>query len=134
MILSSWAILGVQPPAQPWAFVFAFIVGYAAVLGISLINAALARNAAAATSAGTVIFMVLMLFAGAFLPRFMLPEIMVRIGDYIPPGVQALLVTWSPETAAVAEFDTGMLWLQLTMMVVIAVVSGSVAAKFFRWE
>lgn len=88
MILSSWAILGVQPPAQPWAFVFAFIVGYAAVLGISLINAALARNAAAATSAGTVIFMVLMLFAGAFLPRFMLPEIMVRIGDDMPPGVK----------------------------------------------
>ena len=53
------------------------------------------------------------------------PEFLIRIGDYTPPGVQALLDAWtgiSPQPA------------QLAVMALITVVAGAVAARRFRWE
>jgi ABC-2 type transport system permease protein len=66
-----------------------------------------------------------MFLGGVYLPRFMLPEVVVRISDYTPPGVQALQDVWT---------GTAPQPLYLVMMAGITLVAGAVAAKSFRWE
>jgi ABC-2 type transport system permease protein len=66
-----------------------------------------------------------MFFGGAYLPRFLLPEFLVRVGDYLPPGVAALQEGWlgaAPDPV------------QLAILALTALVAGTVAAKSFRWE
>lgn len=132
LVFSAWAAFGVSPPEHPWTFALAFVVGYAAVLGISMISAAIVPTSTAATSVGTVMFMVLMFLGGAFLPRTLLPEIIVQIGEFVPPGVQSLLAAWFPAGAEITSGGQPQ-WLQLAIMAGIAVVSSAVAAKLFRW-
>ncbi len=55
----------------------------------------------------------------------LLPEFLIRIGDYTPPGIQALLDAWSGTPPQLP---------QLAVMALITVVAGAVAAKRFRWE
>ena len=55
----------------------------------------------------------------------MLPEVLIRIGDYTPPGVQALLDAWSGTSPQLA---------QLAVMALITVLAGAAAARRFRWE
>lgn len=133
LVLASWLILDVAPPQQPGTFIAALVVGYAAVLAISMVSAALVPSSSAATSVGVLIFMVLMLFGGVFLPRMMMPDVLVTIGEFVPPGVQVLLGSWSPEAAEVTDGGNP-LWLQLGIMLVIALAAGLVAAKVFRWK
>ena len=71
------------------------------------------------------LFLVTMFFGGVYLPRFLLPDVVARIGDYTPPGVQALLDAWT---------GTSPQPLHLAIMAVIAVAAGVGAAKLFRWE
>ena len=130
---SVWLILDMAPPQHFGTFVLAFFIGYAAVLAISMISAALVPSASAATSVGTLIFIALMLFGGAFLPRFLMPDVLVTIGEYVPPGVQAMLAAWSPEAAEVTAAGSPQ-WVQLGILLGITVVAGAIAAKVFRWK
>lgn len=132
-ILAAWVVLDIALPEQPLHFIAAFVAGFAAVLGISMISAAVARTGSAATSIGTVLFVGLMFFGGAFLPRTLMPETLVRIGEFVPPGLQALVASWSP---AAGEITAGgqPFWLQVAIMAGIAVVTSMIAARLFRWE
>lgn len=137
LILSAWLLLDVPLPDQPLAFIAAFVVGFGAVLALGLLLAAVAPNARAATGVGTVLFMLVMFAGGVYLPRFMMPEFLVRLGDYTPPGVQALLETWSGDAAVLAAAGgtaAPPLALQLGIMALVAVVAGAAAARLFRWE
>ena len=65
------------------------------------------------------LFALVMFLGGVYLPRAMLPEFLIRIGDYTPPGVQALLDAWSGTSPQPA---------QLAVMALITVLAGAVAA------
>lgn len=134
VLLSAWLILDVPPPQNLGTFVLAFFIGYAAVLAISMIAAAFAPTANAAAGVGTLIFVTLMLFGGVFLPRFLMPDILVTLGAYVPPGVQGLLAAWSPEAAEQVTDAGNPQWVQLGIMLGITVVAGTIAAKVFRWK
>ncbi|MEU8182396.1 ABC transporter permease [Micromonospora sp. NPDC049044] len=116
---------GVPLPEHPLGFVLAFVLGTAALLALGLLVAAVARTTKAAQALAVPLFLLTMFFGGVYLPRFLLPDAVARIGDYTPPGVQALLDAWtgpSPQP------------LHLAIMAVIAVAAGAGAAKLFRWE
>ena len=66
-----------------------------------------------------------MFLGGVYLPRTMLPEFLIRIGDYTPPGVQALLDAWWGRRRSPPSWPS---WPLIT------VVAGAVAARRFRWE
>lgn len=133
MIVVGWTVLGIAPPQRPLAFMLAFVIGYAAVLGISMIMAALVRTSSAATAIGTLLFVVLMFFGGAFLPRYTMPETLQRIGDFVPPGLQAFSEAWSPAAGELTSVGQPF-WVQIATMAAIAVIASGVAAKLFRWE
>ncbi|GGA76231.1 transport permease protein [Pseudoclavibacter endophyticus] len=135
MIVLAWAVLGIAPPERPVEFIVAFVVGYAALLGLGLISAALVRTSGTANQIGTLLFVALMFFGGAFLPRVVMPDVLRMAGEFVPPGLQALTAAWSAEAGEITATAGGQpFWLQIAIMASIAVVASAVAAKIFRWE
>ena len=135
MIFLAWAVLDIAPPERPLVFVVAFIVGYAALLGLGMISAAVARTSSAANQIGTLLFVALMFFGGAFLPRALMPDVLRAVGEFIPPGLQALTAAWSAEAGEITATAGGQpFWLQIAIMAGIAMIASAIAAKLFRWE
>lgn len=125
LIGSAWLVLDVPPPRHPLGFAAAVLVGFGAVLAVGTLIAALAPNQRVATGVSTLAYLVAMFAGGVFLPRFLMPEALVRLGDVTPPGVQALLDAWAgraPEP------------LHLGIMALVAAAAAAAAAKLFRWE
>ncbi|MGS2613233.1 ABC transporter permease [Micromonospora sp. LZ34] len=112
-------------PRRPLGFALALVLGTAALLALGLLVAAVARTTKAAQALAVPLFLVVMFFGGVYVPRFLLPDFLVRIGDYTPPGVQALLDAWT---------GTAPQPVHLAVMAVVALLAGTVAAKLFRWE
>ena len=135
MIFLAWAVLDIAPPERPLEFVVAFVVGYAALLGLGMISAAVARTSGAANQVGTLLFVALMFFGGAFLPRVLMPDVLREVGEFVPPGLQALTSAWSAEAGEITATAAGQpFWLQIAIMAGIAVIASAIAAKLFRWE
>ncbi|MEV0650947.1 ABC transporter permease [Phytomonospora sp. NPDC050363] len=135
MIFLAWAVLDIAPPERPLEFLAAFVVGYAALLGIGMISAAVARTSSAANQIGTLLFVALMFFGGAFLPRTLMPDVLREAGESVPPGLQALTAAWSAEAGEITATAGGRpFWLQIAIMAGIAVAGSAIAAKLFRWE
>ena len=79
-------VFGIPLPAHPLGFLAAIAAGTSAVFALGLVIAAVAPRARTATGAGTVLFLLVMFFAGVYLPKFLLPDVVLRIGEYVPPG------------------------------------------------
>jgi ABC-2 type transport system permease protein len=116
---------GVSLPRHPLGFVAAFALGTAALFACGLLVAAVAPNSRAAGALAIPLYLLAMFFGGVYLPRFIMPEILIRFGDYSPPGVQALQDAWT---------GSGPNPVQLGIMAVITLVVGGLAARVFRWE
>ena len=95
------------------------------MFSLGLITAAIARTAKAAGGLAMITFVPTMFFGGVYLPRPLLPEVLRRIGDYVPPGSQPLQDAW---------VGTGVQPLQLAALAAFAVLGTALAAKLFRWE
>jgi len=69
-------------------------------------------------------------------PRFLLPDFLVSLGNYAPPGVQALLDAWLGSDSPAAAIDPAgpPMLVRLGIMALIAVTAGLVAARLFRWK
>jgi ABC-2 type transport system permease protein len=118
-------VYGVPLPEHPFGFAIAFVLGMGAVFAIGMLVAARAPNTRVATGFATVVFMTVMFFGGVYVPRFLMPDVIVRVGEYTPPGVQSLLDSWNGTAPAVGP---------LLIMSVTALVFGAVSARVFKWE
>jgi ABC-2 type transport system permease protein len=116
---------GVPLPQDLPGFVLAGVVGGGSLFALGLLVAAAVPTARSATAIALPIFFFAMFAGGVYLPRFLLPDFLIRIGEYTPPGVQALQDAWA---------GTGPQPLQLVIMAAIGVVAAVVAARVFRWE
>lgn len=125
LVVVAVAGFGVPLPRHPLAFTVALLLGTASVFAVGLVVAGTAPRARTATTVGTVLFMLTQFFAGVYLPKFLLPEPVVAIGAYVPPGVTALQDAWT---------GAGPHPVQLAVLALIAVVATAVAARVFRWE
>jgi ABC-2 type transport system permease protein len=112
-------------PQHVFGFAAAFLLGMSSLFALGLLVAAVAPTARAGTVLSLPLFFLAMFLGGVYLPRVFLPGFLVRIGEYMPPGVQALLDTWlgiAPQP------------LPLLVMGAITVLAGLAAARLFRWE
>ncbi len=66
-----------------------------------------------------------MFLGGVYVPRAALPEVLVRIGEFTPPGVQGLQDAWVGRGPQLGP---------LVAMAIFTVVGGVLAARTFRWE
>jgi len=125
LLVVGYVVFGIPMPKDPIGFAVAFLLGMSALFALGLLVAAVAPTPATATAMFVPLFALVMFLGGVYLPRMLLPEVLIRIGDYTPPGVQALLDAWtgtSPQPT------------QLAVMAVITIVAGATAARRFRWE
>ena len=106
-------------------YVAAFVLGLSSLFAIGLLLAAVAPSSRVATAVAIPLFFAVMLLGGVYLPRVYLPEILIRIGDFTPPGVQGLQDAW---------LGTAPQLLPLAVLAAITVVGGFVASRVFRWE
>ena len=116
---------GVPLPRQPIGYVAAFLLGMTSLFAIGLLVAAVAPSNRAATAVAIPMFFAVMFLGGVYLPRVFLPDILVRIGDFTPPGVQGLQDAWMGTAPQLAP---------LLGMAVLTVLVGSLAVRVFRWE
>ena len=115
----------IRIPADPIGFAAAFGLGMAGLLAIGLLLAAVAPSAGVATAVGVPAFMVVLLLGGVYVPRAILPELLIRIGEFTPPGVQGLQDAWVGSTPQLVP---------LAVLAGLAVVLGWIASRTFRWE
>jgi ABC-2 type transport system permease protein len=119
--------LGMAMPASVAWFAVAFLLGTAALFAVGLVIAAVAPTARAANAIGMLVFFPSLFFAGVWLPKHLMPDLLSRVGDLTPLGafresVQDAWVGTTPEPV------------HLAALAVVAVVAGVAAAKLFRWE
>ncbi|MBO1752143.1 ABC transporter permease [Actinotalea sp. BY-33] len=134
VVASAWLVLDVPLPQRPLEFVASFVVGFGALLALGTLIAAVAPSLRLATGLATFTYVVAMFAGGVFLPQFLMPDALVRVSAYVPPGVQALLESWSGVAAAGGTAAGPPLMLQVGIMALLAVVVGGAAATLFRWE
>jgi ABC-2 type transport system permease protein len=125
LVVVASLVFGVPWPQNPIAFVVTIGLGTSALFALALLFAAVVPSASAATALGLVVFFAVMFLGGVYLPRYLLPDIVNRIGAFTPPGVQGLQDAWLGAPIDIAP---------LVIMAVITVVAGAIAARAFRWE
>ncbi|GGL01180.1 transport permease protein [Sphaerisporangium melleum] len=126
-ILSGHLVLGSLPPAAPAWFVLAFVLGVSALFTLGLCVAALVPNGRAAGGAGALAMFPLLFFGGLWLPRQLMPEVLLRFSDFTPTGAfaQAMHDSWAGQAPQP---------LHLGVLVAWTLVAGAFAARAFRWE
>lgn len=114
-------------PQNLLGHLLAFVLTAMATLSVGLLAASWAPGGTSAAAIGLVSLFPLLFFAGLWLPRASMPEVLRTISDFTPlgAGVQALA-----DTAAGG-------WPQLVHLAVLVawtIVAGGLAARTFRWE
>jgi ABC-2 type transport system permease protein len=118
-------VFQISIPKDLIGFAVAFLLGMSALFALGLLVAAVAPTPGMATALFIPLFALVMFLGGVYLPRMLMPEFLIRLGDYTPPGIQALLDAWSGTSPQLS---------QLASMGLITVLAGAAAAKRFRWE
>jgi ABC-2 type transport system permease protein len=117
----------VDLPGQPVAYLIGYVLMALAMFAIGLLVAALAPSGKGAGAIATLLFFPNMFFAGLWLPRDKMPDVLRRISDFTPLG--AGVRTLQDATAGH--------WPQLLSVAVMlgwTIVAGGLAARYFRWE
>jgi ABC-2 type transport system permease protein len=125
LIVVGHVAFAIPLPGNPIGYVFAFLVGMSSLFALGLLIAAVVPSTKAANTFGLPLFFVAMFLGGVYLPRWLLPDVIVTIGEYTPPGVDGLTRAWLGATVDV---------LPLAVMAGITLVIGATAVRVFRWE
>ncbi|MFF4415960.1 ABC transporter permease [Streptosporangium sp. NPDC001559] len=127
LVVLGHVIVGVPLPGSPLAFVGVFLLGTASLLGLGLLIAAVAPSAKSAPGIGSLLMFPLLFVGGMWIPREMLPDLVRRIGDFLPlaPFAQALRDTWAGHAPQP---------LHLVVMAGTVLVTMTLAIRLFRWE
>jgi ABC-2 type transport system permease protein len=118
---------GVAMPKQVGGFLLALVLGSASVFAISLVLAAVAPTGRAASGLGSILFFPMVFFAGLYVSREVMPDVLRRISDFTPLGA----TVQSMQDATNGAWPSA---LHLAVMAGVTVVAGLAAAKLFRWE
>jgi ABC-2 type transport system permease protein len=97
------------------------------MFAVGLLVAALAPSGKSASAIGTLVFFPLVFFAGLWLPRAGMNDVLRTISDFTPlgAGVQSLQDTTAGQWPQL---------LHVAVMIGWTIVAGGLAARYFRWE
>jgi ABC-2 type transport system permease protein len=127
IVVAGVAAFGTPAPKSPGGLALSVVLSVTGLFPIGLVIAAVARTANGASVIGRLAFFPLMFFAGLWLPRGMMPGVLLDISNYTPVGaaveaIQDSMLQGFPPTAP------------LLVLAAYALVFGFLARRFFRWE
>jgi ABC-2 type transport system permease protein len=127
IFVTSVAAFGAPTPKSPAGLILSLAVSVAGLFPIGLAITAIARTANGASVIGRLAFFPLMFFAGLWLPRALMPNLLQDISNYTPLGaaVQAIqdsILQGFPPAAP------------LLVLAGYALVFAFLAKRYFRWE
>ncbi|MET0237778.1 MAG: ABC transporter permease [Kibdelosporangium sp.] len=114
-------------PRQLPGYLISYLLAALAMFAVGLLVASLAPTGKSASAVGTLAFFPLVFFAGLWVPRAGMNDVLRTISDFTPlgAGVQSLQDTTAGH------------WPQLLHVAVMlgwTIVAGGLAARYFRWE
>ncbi len=126
-VVAGVLVLGIAVPARPLLAVAAFLLGAVATFGVGSLLAALAPSAGAATGMGTTLMFLGMFFGGVWLPLPIMPDALVTVAGFVPPGAatQAMTAAWLGQPVSAQAFVVLAAW---------AIVTVPLAVRAFRWS
>lgn len=118
---------GAPAPKSPVGLLVSVMLSIAGLFPIGLMIAAMSKTAGAANVIGRLTFFPLIFFAGLWLPRALMPPVLLDISNYSPlgPAVQAM------QDSMLSGFPSVQ---PLLVLAGYAVVFGFLAKRFFRWD
>jgi ABC-2 type transport system permease protein len=124
---TSVVAFGAPVPKSLGGLLVSVILSVAGLFPIGLLIAAMSRTATAASVIGRLAFFPLIFFAGLWLPRALMPPVLLDISNYSPlgPAVQAIQDSMLKGFPSVQP---------LLVLAGYAAVFGFLAKRFFRWE
>jgi ABC-2 type transport system permease protein len=127
IFIAGAAAFGAPAPGSPGGLVLSIVLATAALFAIGLVIAAIARTATAANVIGRLVFFPLLFFAGLWLPRQLMPGVLLDISNYTPLGAAVQVI----QDSMFQGFPPAAPLLVLTAY---AAGFGYLAQRFFRWE
>jgi ABC-2 type transport system permease protein len=118
---------GVALPRHFPGFAAALALLDCAMLAIGLVVAALAPTGRSASVVGAALSLLVMFFAGLWIPRALMPHALLQISDYTPLGAGVRAVQDS-------VFAGGPALSALAVLAGYAIAGAGLAARFFRWQ
>ncbi len=127
IFVGAMVAFGVSAPRNPGGVVLSIGLSIAGFFPIGLVIAAISRTASGASVVGRIAFFPLMFFAGLWLPRQLMPTVLLDISNYSPLGaaVEAIQYAMLQGFPPVAP---------LLVLAAYALAFGFLAKRFFRWE
>jgi ABC-2 type transport system permease protein len=127
VIVVSMTAFGAPVPKNPGGLLLSCLLSVAGLFPLGLLIAAVARTTTGASVIGRLTFFPLMFFAGLWLPRALMPPVLLTISNYSPLGaaVQAI------QDSMLQGFPPAM---PLLVLAAYPLVFGYLARRFFRWE
>ncbi len=121
------AAFGLEPPQDVPEFLLAVFLTLTSLFGIGLLIAAVIRSITLAQGIGAILFFGMLFFGGLWIPRPLLPPVLLEISNWITLG------------ASVAVMQSAMqgtpLPLQpLLVLICYTVILGYLSVRFFHWE
>ncbi|MFD9944728.1 ABC transporter permease [Nonomuraea sp. NPDC059023] len=121
------SVIGAHVPGAALPLAAALTLGVAAMFSIGLLIAALAKTGRSANGVGVLLYFPMAYLAGLIQPVNQMPALVAGIGEYTPLGAfrQVLAQVWTGQPPSL---------MLLVVLAGYAVLIGTAAARFFRWE
>lgn len=118
---------GAADPKSPAGLALSCLLAIAGLFALGLLIAALAPTSGSVNAIGRLALIPLMFFAGLWLPRALMPQILQDISNYTPLGAAVEAIQDSMQTGFPPARP-------LLVLAAYAVVFALTARRFFRWE
>ncbi len=127
LLVAGVAAFGLEPPQNLLGFLLAYVLTVASLFAVGLCIAAFVPNDAVAQGIGAVLFFGLLFFGGLWIPRPLMPPVLLNISDWTPLGASVGAI----QSAMAGSFPS----LQsILVLAAYTVVLGYLAARYFKWE
>lgn len=121
------AALGLAPPKNLPGFLLADLLAITSLFAVGLCIAAVIKNQALAQGIGGLVFLALLFFSGLWIPRPLMPALLLNISNWTPIGASVDAI----QSAMQGSFPPLRSILVLTACTLIF---GYLAVRYFKWE
>ncbi len=121
------AAFGLELPKNILGFLLANFLTVTSLFAVGLCIAAIIKNDAVAQGIGAFLFFALMFFGGIWLPRPLMPAVLLNISNWTPLGASVDAIQKAMQGIPISLQS-------LLVLIVYTVIFGYLAARYFRWE